>query len=96
MTVAVAIAGTTVTLCRYYNLYFIIGALLMTAGAEFILRLNINTSSAVCAIFECILGAGVGFLMLGNVMPCHTVVPEAEANHSTAQDLAFFYSMTGA
>lgn len=71
-----------------------IGGLCMPVGAGFILHFEMHTSTTTRVLFECILGAGVGLLILGNVMPCHTVVPEED--HSTTQALAFFCSMTGA
>jgi hypothetical protein len=94
VTAAVAITATTVSLSRYYNPYFMIGGVCMTVGAGLILHFGINTTTLVRVLYECVLGAGVGFMMLGNVMPCHTVVPEED--HSTAQALAFFSSMAGA
>ena len=71
-----------------------IGGLCMAVGAGFILHFNIDTSTTIRVLFECIFGAGIGFQILGNIMPCHTVVPEED--HSTTQALAFFCSMTGA
>lgn len=66
----------------------------MPVGAGFILEFNIDTSITIRVLFECILGVGVGFLILGNVMPCHTVIPEED--QAVTQAMSFFCSMAGA
>lgn len=48
----------------------------MAAVAEFVLYSNLDKSMKIPIVFECILGAEVGFLILGNITPGHTVIPE--------------------
>lgn len=94
VSVAVGITGTTVTFWRYYTPYFMIGGIGIATGAGLIFNIDVDTSTATRVVYECVLGAGVGLLMLANVMPCQTVV--AMEHHSIAQSLAFFSSLLGA
>lgn len=54
----------------------------MAAVAGFILYSDLDKSTKIPIVFERILGVEVGFLILGNITPGDTVIPE-EYNSTT-------------
>ena len=67
---------------------------MFATGAGLILTFDVNSSLQERVDYELLLGLGVGFLMLANVAPCHTVLDEE--HHSIAQGLSFLCSLLGA
>jgi hypothetical protein len=88
------LVGIGVGYIRYYNPFFMLGAVLFSVGAGLVYTLDANASGIERAIFQAVLGTGVGMLTLANVAPCHIQLDEKD--HSVANELTFLSSLTGA
>lgn len=92
-TVASGIIAFCVPKARYYNPFFLAGGVLFSVGMGLISRVSEGIGSLHLAGLQVVSGIGVGILVLANVAPCHTDLPEKD--HAIANGLAFFSSSLG-
>lgn len=92
-TVASGVIAFVVPRARYYNPFFLAGGVLFSVGMGLISKVDVNISTIHLAGLQIISGIGVGILVLANVAPCHTDLPEKD--HAIANGLAFFCSSLG-
>jgi MFS transporter, DHA2 family, glioxin efflux transporter len=88
------IVGVLVSFVQYYNAFFIVGGVCFALGSGLIFTLDDTTTTLQTALYESVLGFGAGFVMLGNVAPCHTELDEKD--HSEANGFLFLSSLLGA
>lgn len=92
-TFSAGLTGISVPKVRYYNPFFLVGAVCFPLGGYFLVDLDEETPALARSGYLVLLGLGVGFMMLANVAPCRTVLDEKD--HSVANGLAFFCSSLG-
>lgn len=63
---------------RYYNPFFISGAVLICVGMGFISQADGTISAQAKTGYEIAFGFGVGLTVLGNIAPCHIDLPERD------------------
>ncbi|OCK77070.1 MFS general substrate transporter [Lepidopterella palustris CBS 459.81] len=89
------IAAVGVFKIRYYNPFFIVGGACIVAGSALItFTFTIDTTITKWFSYEILLGIGVGFCIIANVVPGQTLL--REEYHSIANGLTFLSSMLGA
>jgi hypothetical protein len=78
---------------RYYNPFFNLGTGFIVAGSILLRNINEETTWPTVALFESLLGFGIGLFMLANVVPCQTLL--AEQYHSISHGLTFLSCRLG-
>ncbi|KAH8880114.1 MFS general substrate transporter [Thozetella sp. PMI_491] len=94
VSLAAILVGVAVSYVHYYNPFFTVGGVVFVVGSFFVSSINATTSPVSRALFEATLGAGVGFITLANVAPCHIQLDEKD--HAIANGLLFMSSLLGA
>ncbi|KAF2490206.1 MFS general substrate transporter [Lophium mytilinum] len=88
------IAAVGVFKVRFYNPFFMVGGMcLIAASALVTFTFTIDTSLLKVFPYEVLLGLGVGFCIIANVVPGQTLL--REEFHSIANGLTFLSSMLG-
>jgi hypothetical protein len=95
MSLTAMVTALLVTKIKYYNPFIIIGGIFLSIGAGLVtFRFAVNTHLGTLILYESLLGAGVGFCIMANVVPCQTLLEEH--HHSLSHGLTFLFSMLGA
>lgn len=94
VSIASVIVGVGVSFVHYYNPFFITGGVIFALGSGLIFTFDDETTPLKRAICESVLGIGTGFILLGNVAPCHIQLDEKD--HSEATGFLFLSSLLGA
>jgi len=88
------VAAVGVFKVRFYNPFFMVGGMcLIAASALVTFTFTIDTPMAKWFGYEVLLGLGVGFCIIANVVPGQTLL--REEYHSIANGLTFLSSMLG-
>ncbi|KAF1981617.1 MFS general substrate transporter [Aulographum hederae CBS 113979] len=94
VSIGAGVVAVLVAKVRYYNPFFAIGAVFFAVGAGLVSTIDADVSPPKWIGYQIILGLGVGFVLLANVVPGQTTL--AEKYHSVANGLTFLCSMLGA
>ncbi|KAJ4390533.1 hypothetical protein N0V93_004129 [Gnomoniopsis smithogilvyi] len=77
-TVTAAITSLGATIIRLYNPFFITGGVLFSVGLGLISHMNENVVQVTKFGYEVLVGSGVGLMVMANISPCHTDLPEKD------------------
>jgi len=88
------VAAVGVFKIRFYNPFFMVGGMCLTAASALItFTFTIDTPLSKWFSYEVLLGLGVGFCIIANVVPGQTLL--REEYHSISNGLTFLSSMLG-